>query len=222
MNGNTHVVGTGYIAGGSGSGSASGMSQSSEQQLMIYDHPDFSRTTPLSGGTWILVDSEKQQWKYRLLDGTELAGGFAYLINPYAGEENTVSWYHFDASGIMSVGWVPAAGDIWYHMHDVSDGMLGSMTLGWYVDEEDQRTYYMNPENGRMQTGWVQIKDGNGPEKSYYFARLEDTYRQNWFFNTSFGRWMYDKLGNRSYGSLYRNEQTPDGSYVGQDGAKQT
>ena len=190
--------------------------------MMIYDHPDFSRTTPLYDGTWVLVDEKKQQWKYQLSDGTELAGGFAYLSNPYAAGGARSDWYHFEPSGMMSVGWVQTAGDIWYHMHDVSDGMLGAMTLGWYADDEDQRTYYLSPETGRMQTGWVKIREGNAPEKEYYFARLEDTYRQNWFFNTGFGRWMYDKLGNRSYGSLYRDERTPDGSLVGMDGVKLT
>ena len=37
---------------------------------------------------------------------------------------------------------------------------------------------------------------------------------------TSFGKWVYKKLGIRSYGSLYQNEETPDGSRVDEAGRK--
>ena len=68
-----------------------------------------------------------------------------------------------------------------------------------------------------MQTGWISIGSGDQTHM-YYFATLENTYKQNWFLNTSLGRWIYDMLGDRTYGSMYRNERTPDGRYVNGDG----
>ena len=50
--------------------------------------------------------------------------------------------------------------------------------------------------------------------KFYYFTRLEETYRQNWFWNTKVGRWIYDFLGYRTYGSMFVQEETPDGYQV--------
>ena len=67
-----------------------------------------------------------------------------------------------------------------------------------------------------MQTGWKYI-DG----EYYYFATLKDTYKQNWFWNTHIGRWLYDRLGDRTYGSMYRQEKTPDGYEVDDTGALQ-
>ena len=72
-------------------------------------------------------------------------------------------------------------------------------------------------------TGWRSIEGAD-----YYFAALSDIPEQTWFYEafdkalgeTSFGKWVYKKLGIRSYGSLYQNEETPDGSRVDEAGRK--
>ncbi len=73
----------------------------------------------------------------------------------------------------------------------------GHLITGWYEDPTDGNTYYMNPASdgtqGRMMTGWVVI-DG----KEYYFNPSSDGAR----------------------GRMFRNEMTPDGHFVGPDGAK--
>ncbi len=73
----------------------------------------------------------------------------------------------------------------------------GHLITGWYVDPVDGNTYYMNEASdgtqGRMMTGWVTIGG-----KEYYFNPNSDGQR----------------------GRMYRNEATPDGHFVGPDGAK--
>lgn len=73
----------------------------------------------------------------------------------------------------------------------------GHLITGWYTDPTDGCTYYMNPNSdgtqGKMMTGWVVI-DG----KEYYFNASSDGQR----------------------GRMYKNEMTPDGHFVGPDGAK--
>ncbi len=73
----------------------------------------------------------------------------------------------------------------------------GHLITGWYTDPADGCVYYMNPlsdgTKGKMMTGWVMI-DG----KEYYFNPYSDGTR----------------------GRMYCNEMTPDGHFVGPDGAK--
>ena len=65
-----------------------------------------------------------------------------------------------------------------------------------------------------MLTGWQKIG-----EKYYYFATADDIPKQTWFFQTNVGKWLYDAIGFRSYGSMYQNERTPDGRLVDAEGA---
>lgn len=223
MGSNSSFAGSGYITVGNGTVSAGNAPGNTS---VIYDNPDLSLKTGFHGGTWVLVDAEKQHWKYRLPDGTELNSGWAFLENPYAsGKQTNYSWFYFDPNGWMGIGWIHGENDIWYHTGTISDGTLGQLTIGWLHDAEDGNIYYLDQQTGIMQTGWQTLqpeqKEGqNGQKQTYYFARMEDTYAQNWFYQTSFGRWIYDMLGNRTYGSLYRNETTPDGSYADETGAK--
>ncbi len=73
----------------------------------------------------------------------------------------------------------------------------GDMITGWFTDPEDGNTYYMNPEadgtQGMMMTGWVTIGG-----KEYYFNPESDG----------------------TQGRMYRNETTPDGHRVDENGAK--
>ena len=73
----------------------------------------------------------------------------------------------------------------------------GDMITGWFTDPEDGNTYYMNPEEdgtqGMMMTGWVTIGG-----KEYYFNPESDG----------------------TQGRMYRNETTPDGHRVDENGAK--
>lgn len=208
--GGTIVLGSGYDFGG-------GTQIGSTDRLIISDAPDFSRTSGYNGGSWVLIDEDKSLWRYKLPSGEFIKSGFAFLYNPYSRGGGSFGWYHFDDEGNMCFSWIKTEGDKWYFGHDSSDGDLGTIKTGWHHDAIDNRTYYLSPATGLMQTGWVSIGSGD-QQHMYYFATLENTYKQNWFLNTSLGRWIYDMLGDRTYGSMYRNERTPDGRYVNGDG----
>lgn len=62
-------------------------------------------------------------------------------------------------------------------------------------------------------TGWQQI-DG----KWYYFN--ETAAGQTWFYNEELGKWLYSQNEVRPYGSMFRNEYTPDGYYVDANGIR--
>ena len=49
--------------------------------------------------------------------------------------------------------------------------------------------------------------------------------KQTWFWkalgDTGLGKWVYEYLGYKSFGSMYVNEQTPDGQKVNEAGMKE-
>ncbi len=231
-----HGLGGGSSSGSSGSGSGSkgsgtgsggsfaigpGYDTSSvvspSGSLILKDIPDFSIKVSFDKGSWILVDEEKKLWSYRLPSGELVRSGFAYLFNPYSSKENKSNWFYFDKDGFMGISWIKTESDMWYFANDISDGELGALKTGWHDDSSDGRTYFLSLSDGHMLTGWMNIENSDGMGR-YYFATLEDTYKQNWFWNTLIGRWLYDMLGDRTYGSMYRNEVTPDGRRVDEKG----
>ncbi len=202
-------------SGGSGSGSSGGVSSGG---LVKYKAPQGSGTA--SSGSWYLVDADNRLWKF----GSEASGKYAedgwyYLANSYSQTAEKNQWFYFDKSGYMYVGWMRNENEEWYHLHDISDGGLGSLDKGAYVDSQDGRTYCLDQTDGRMKTGWQKIG-----EKDYYFAQLSDVPGPNWIFktigNTAAGRWFYNTFGLRVYGSMFSNEYTPDGHFVNTAGEK--
>ena len=168
-------------------------------------------------------------WKYTGSDGICLKNGFAFIKGPQscscknikaAGDNSDkYYWYFFDEKGYLLIGWIKADDNVWYHSHEIDDVLLGAVESGWIYGSEDKALYYTSEIDATMKSGWWGFKSEDKKEiEYYYFARLSDTYRQNWFFNTGIGRWIYDRLGYRSYGSMYRAETTPDGYKVAKDG----
>lgn len=86
----------------------------------------------------------------------------------------------------------PADKSGWYRFNTA-----GFMESGWYYDDTDHEWYYLDPVSGRMAVGWNYI---NG--LWYYLALPAD--------RDAFGRPL---------GSMYKNEKTPDGFWVGPDGS---
>lgn len=178
---------------------------------MMYEVPDPALTTGIDG-EWELVDQEKHLWRFKFTNGTYASDGWLFIRNPYYNNLSEYSWYHFDGQ-YMSWGWIKGKDDTWYYGHNVSDGDLGTLVKGWHHDTDDGRDYYLDPVTGIMHSGWTLIDN-----EWYYFAKITDTYKQNWFWNTLLGRWLYDLLGDRPYGSMYMDEVTPDGYYVNDKG----
>ena len=171
-------------------------------------------------GEWVLISREKRQWKYKLPDGSFLKDGFALVWNPYSPGSGAFRWFYFAENGIMSTGWIRTEGEVWYFAHALQDGDLGALETGWIRDSEDGALYYTSEQNAAMLSGWIGFLKDDGSADYCYFARLEDTYRRNWFYCTAFGRWVYDRLGHRSYGSMYKDELTPDGYFVNAEGCR--
>lgn len=161
-------------------------------------------------------------WKYIRDDGYYLKNGFALIKDSGAENTNNITdyhWFFFDENGRLIIGWIRAEDDAWYHSHEDADELMGAVESGWIYSSDDKALYYTSEVDAVMKSGWWGFKSEDEKTVEYYFfARLTDTYRQNWFFNTGIGRWLYDRLGYRSYGSMYRAEKTPDGYSVGADG----
>ncbi len=84
------------------------------------------------------------------------------------------------------------------------------MQTGWHHDAADGNWYYLIPSSGVMATGWrksrkvVLLRDGRAGVYVYDFAKE---------------RWNYGEELGKPLGSMYKNEMTPDGWLVGDDGA---
>ena len=180
---------------------------------VLYSYPDPSVSNGYADGEWRLIDQEKHAWEYVFKDGSKAKDGWLYLFNPYSQDENKNNWFCFDKKGIMQFGWIRSENQNWYFCHEISDGNLGKLKRGWHYDADDKQHYYLDPVTGIMQTGW-RIIDGN----YYYFTPMEQTGGQSWFWDTGIGRWLYKFLGYRTYGSMYKQERTPDGYEVDENG----
>jgi len=183
-------------------------------EAAVYPEPSPMLNRGIDGGSWEIKDGKRS---YRLADGNLLKNTWALLKCP-DGASKEYAWYYFDEAGRMQKGWIAIQGTSWYHTRDSEDADAGVLETGWYYEAQDERLYLLNPADGKMCSGKLRLKLGNKAEHEYFFARLEDTYRQNWFFDTFLGRWLYDRLGFRSYGSMYINEATPDGGRTDEAG----
>ena len=91
-------------------------------------------------------------------------GGTWYWLDPQTGKMAT-GWttasdghrYYFDGSGVMQTGWAKVGGT-WYYLSG-----SGAMQTGWL--SKGGSWYWLDPESGRMATGWEKASDG----KWYYF-----------------------------------------------------
>lgn len=188
------------------------------QPITLYSSPQEKGNA--MEGRWELVDAKTHAWKYKSNNGNYARNGWIYVKNPYCHNKEQYDWFHFDKDGIMTVGWYRTDGGVWYYCHEVSDGNLGMLVKGWHEDIQDGKWYYLDKKTGIMLSGWQEI-DGH----SYYFASASEVPQQTWFWkhfgDTGFGKWMYDCLGYRSYGSMYVDEETPDGQRVNEKGIRE-
>ena len=95
--------------------------------------------------------------------------------------------------------WYKTKNGLWYYF--LSDGVRKA--TGWKVDRDDNQTYYLDPVTGIMAVGWTNI-DG-----SWYYFNENHNNEPNWYDT---GGGYYDSYGKKvkSYGSMYRDEITPD------------
>ena len=212
--------GRGSSGGGSGRGSSGGGSAASNAGKGRAN--TWSGSTPIAvgvGGNWELINPEEaaknldnSKWIFKLTTGERVTG---WQLLSYTFEGRTkVEWYHFEQDGIMDSGWfLDRDTNKWYYLSMNHDGFFGEMIKGWHHDPDDTRWYFLDRNDGHMHVSWDKI-DGN-----WYFFNPNPP-AQTWFFDNTTGRWNYgDNKDIRPLGSMYVNEETPDGFHVNADGA---
>ncbi len=171
--------------------------------------------TSVSSYIWVQErENDDTSWKLLASNGTYVAGTVVMDAKGNAVEQ--IKWasvngamYAFGADGYADDGWVldRIAGK-WYFV-DINTGLR----TGWHEDPHDGQIYYLDAKTGVMLTGWQQI-DG----KWYYFN--ETAAEQTWFYNEELGKWLYSEKNVHPYGSMFRDEYTPDGYYVDANGVR--
>ncbi len=184
-------------SGGSGGGSGSSGSTSSGD----------------SGYQWTQdVSGNDASWKLKRADGTYVTGSIVTNADGSTSEQVAWAlvngaWYAFGADGYAESGWVKdISSGSWYYVN-INSGMA----TGWHADSQDGEMYYLDPASGKMLTGWQEIEG-----KWYYFN--SNPTGETWSFNDETGEWFYLGNENRPLGSMFRNEKTPDGYYVDENG----
>ncbi len=156
---------------------------------------------------------DENGWKLIYADGTTAAG--SVIVQADGTSKEQVLWekvngsyYAFGADGYLSTGWVyDYMLNEWYCISENS-----GMWTGWYYETQDGCTYYLNPADGALAHGWKQI-DG----KWYYLNEVSAA--PTWIFNPETKTWFYNVASKtKPWGALYRNEQTPDGYQVDENG----
>ena len=155
-------------------------------------------------GEWLFRDG---RWYFRSAEG-EVRGRWACIEK----QNGSRDWFCFDSGGAMCTGWQMSSGGNRYYLRETADERQGAMEKGFVLDAADGRCYYMDPSTGAMRTGWVSV-EGN----AYYFAEQGD--RSAWYWDRDSSKWRSTGSG-RPYGSMYRNETTPDGFMVDAGGRK--
>ena len=160
-------------------------------------------------GTWSTDASGS--WRFNAPDGAAKDGWYYLNTTNNATDYN---WFCFDANGVMRTGWVQDKNDlsVWYYTGESKGSSEGGLVKGWITDPQDGKKYYLDPSTGIMCHGWKQISG-----VWYYFGESRYSDRK-WAPDTT-GYWKAGASGKHSYGSLYMNEYTPDGYYVGANGA---
>ena len=208
--------GNGGRSGGSGSGNGSARFNTAGSPKLLGSEPfvaDYEKSYAVgTNGKWELVNPTQHEWIFTLNGGMRLANRWGKLVYHY-GDHTETHWYHFGQHGIMDFGWYRDEAMNWYYLDRNHDGFFGKMKTGWHFDDFDQRWYYFDESSGVMQTGWQELGG-----KWYYFAPTASA--ETYEYDAVSERWYYkDNATVRPYGSMYRNEVTPDGYRVDATGA---
>ena len=200
--------GGGRGRGGSGGGSGSSGRKAAAGQtagLRVGQDGNWELLNPAEA----TANPDSSKWVFNLTAGGRVKG-WAYLSYTYEGQTKS-EWYHFGDDNIMDSGWF-LDGNTWYYLSMNHNGFFGEMVKGWHHDGQDGRWYYLDANNGVMHTNWSKI----GGE--YYFLNPTAP-AQTWFYDNTTGRWNFGDVNSRPLGSMYQNENTPDGYHVNESGA---
>ena len=103
--------------------------------------------------------------------------------------------------------WYKTQSGLWYYFENDRT----TTKKGWFTDSRDSQTYYLDPQTGIMAVGWTNIGGS-----LYYFNESHDN-ENNWYET---GGGFYESYGKKTkaYGSMFKNEMTPDGRFVDEYG----
>lgn len=104
--------------------------------------------------------------------------------------------------------WYRTKNGIWYYFETNKE----TMKKGWHYDPRDNQVYYLDDDTGVMVTGWKEI------DRYMYYFNEEHAVTPNWYYVESLDEWQSYGYDMKSYGSMFRDEETPDGKRVDADG----
>ena len=192
------------------------LKKSDMEAIYIYTKPETENPVK-SKGRWKNVIPGTSLWRFNTEDDYA-CGGWIYAYNPYSTAKEKYQWFCFDGFGNMLKGWYRYDYDTWYYLSEYNDGNLGSLYKGWLKpDIQDGYYYYLDNDNGRMYHGWNIIDS-----QEYYFTDHRESNVETWIKGIikeiNIPYWLYTFVPGKPYGSLYRNELTPDGRYADSNG----
>lgn len=120
-------------------------------------------------------------------------------------------WFHINSESKVDYDWYLER-QSWYMLNKGLNGKIGAAKYGWYFEPMDKKWYYFDSVNAAMKIGWQSIDN-----KWYYFTVVNNG--QTYFGNNDKG-WVYDVSRPwKPFGSMFKNEKTPDGYLVNESGA---
>ena len=146
-------------------------------------------------GTW---QQDATGWRFLVQSTGTYAQNAWHRING--------KWYYFGQNTYAVTGWNLIDGK-WYYMDETNC----DMQTGWHEDKADGNWYFLH-QDGSLALGWIQVGG-----KSYYLNMVSEgpTYNQD----AATGRWFFNGNTNLPYGAMLKSTRTPDGYFVGADGA---
>ena len=168
-------------------------------------------SVPDDGGTFKVNLENPQDVTYIKPDGTKAS-------NEWIGDG--IDLYHVNEDSKLNYNWFLESEKekTWFMLNNKPGEQFGAALRGWYSDLKDTKIYFFDPGTAKMLIGWQRIDN-----KMYYFT--EKNQRATYSGDNKIG-WKIDfeilakPLGpmDRPFGSMYRNEYTPDGYWVDENG----
>jgi hypothetical protein len=114
----------------------------------------------------------------------------------------------------ISYAWTKSESGEWQLSNNTVDPDATYYFTGWYYDTTDTHWYFLDGSTAALATGWNFINN------KWYYLNPDDS--RSTYIQDANGNWVYDASTSavtKPYGSMYANEQTPDGYWVDADGA---
>lgn len=150
-------------------------------------------------------------------------------------EQANGNWYYYENSTMKTNSWIAGTGsdyDKWYYV-----GKDGAMVKNDWVKHTDGNWYYLGSDGAMITTQWIPGANNNG--KWYYVNEKGIMQTNSWIEGRGnyYGYWYYvgedgamvtnkwiEGAGSKWYylgedGAMLTNTTTPDGYWVGSDGA---